>query len=1157
MKFTITVKGEKYILEEGSLTIGRGKNADISISSEGLSRLHARFSVKGSLLKIEDLESRNGTFVNHKKLQGTIELRAGDTVRCGDILCTISASEETVATKPVHDHDKGRKKEEPETKEATLPKEEKEEKDAGGRPLLINAAALAVIAGAVIAFIVMLKGEPGVEDARSSIEEARQVFREVEPLSRLSIPKKLINGIEKIDATVEMLERISPAFQDEYAQAHNLIDLLKKVKGDIADRVISLQGRESMKSRYERIMKRMKNNEVSGHGAVQDLRDLAGEMTGTIYEKIYEHKAESLKQQIIEDTRRGLRKRIEDAELMCQEGRFGDAVRSIEAKIGNPYTESYADIMEDLTKARKRVRKRFRNSVLDRERGWIADAELGQCSIAEEKVKKAFEDWNVPGSKVEKERILARIDKIRTRLLQESAENIKEDMDRARSDLNKRFYTKASRRFSDLLRIVGNEDLREYIDRNRKIATLLQNVKERIIAALNANGLPFTLVAGSEGEIVKADNEKFYLKLQTDTVGFKWGVLQDHEFASVITAMLPNDGEAQLGAGILLHMLDERLGRKEIDKAAGLRPELKKEYPWIFSNLVPSFNEKDVKAAIRDLKWKDTPVIYDKRASNAGTAEVGEPTLVCLDVRWQIRGDANCNALVTMEFRKKNTGRWKHGVNLFPLKDRTDKDMAGGRTRVYAGSIFDLKPGTDYEIRLRVRDPDGGRAERRIKASTLPKPAPYAEGHVRHVVPEGNPSTEFSNRFKGFEFAQLAAQPGDTVLVYEGTYPGLIVTKSGSEGKPIVYKAAGDGEVVIDGEGGRTAIYAKNVSHIIFENLTVKNAYLGMDINGASDIAVKGCRFSECACCISGQINDSENIMKRFCITDSTFTGPVAWPMSDEAETVRAVQIAGVGHTVCYNRISGWGSGIGMFPSSPVGSIDIYNNDISECTAEGIEADYSESNVRIFRNRMINCGSGISVQNVRGGPVYAVRNVMYNIQSEFFKVRRGSSGVVILHNTCVKKGTPLFISGGPLYNMVFKNNIFIGTKSLFAVDFTLPLEECFMDYNGYGGTWNTFAKFGTIQYPSINRFRETEEMEIHGLVLKDTAIFGSGTKPPSDIATAYKAEEVNLMPASSSPCADAGCMLPNINDGYSGAAPDLGAYEQGEAIPRYGPRTGK
>jgi hypothetical protein len=35
---------------------------------------------------------------------------------------------------------------------------------------------------------------------------------------------------------------------------------------------------------------------------------------------------------------------------------------------------------------------------------------------------------------------------------------------------------------------------------------------------------------------------------------------------------------------------------------------------------------------------------------------------------------------------------------------------------------------------------------------------------------------------------------------------------------------------------------------------------------------------------------------------------------------------------------------------------------------------------------------------------------------------------------------------------------------------------------------------------------------------------------------------------------DAGVRLTNVNDGFAGSAPDLGAYEVGQTIPVYGPR---
>ena len=46
----------------------------------------------------------------------------------------------------------------------------------------------------------------------------------------------------------------------------------------------------------------------------------------------------------------------------------------------------------------------------------------------------------------------------------------------------------------------------------------------------------------------------------------------------------------------------------------------------------------------------------------------------------------------------------------------------------------------------------------------------------------------------------------------------------------------------------------------------------------------------------------------------------------------------------------------------------------------------------------------------------------------------------------------------------------------------------------------------------------------------------------------------DLRPSQGSAVVDAGLRLPNVNDGYSGEAPDIGAYEARQPAPIYGPR---
>ena len=53
----------------------------------------------------------------------------------------------------------------------------------------------------------------------------------------------------------------------------------------------------------------------------------------------------------------------------------------------------------------------------------------------------------------------------------------------------------------------------------------------------------------------------------------------------------------------------------------------------------------------------------------------------------------------------------------------------------------------------------------------------------------------------------------------------------------------------------------------------------------------------------------------------------------------------------------------------------------------------------------------------------------------------------------------------------------------------------------------------------------------------------------------YYAHDFDFRLKPGSAAVDAGCSIPNINDGYSGKAPDLGAIEEGSPLPVYGPRT--
>lgn len=71
-----------YRLVKEDMTIGRGRDSDIRIASQFISRIHARVSTHGGATVIEDAGSKNGILVNSQRVKRRV-LRNGDIVSLG------------------------------------------------------------------------------------------------------------------------------------------------------------------------------------------------------------------------------------------------------------------------------------------------------------------------------------------------------------------------------------------------------------------------------------------------------------------------------------------------------------------------------------------------------------------------------------------------------------------------------------------------------------------------------------------------------------------------------------------------------------------------------------------------------------------------------------------------------------------------------------------------------------------------------------------------------------------------------------------------------------------------------------------------------------------------------------------------------------------
>ncbi len=71
-------------LKEGETLIGRHPDCGIAISQLSVSGRHAKIHGEGGVFAVEDIGSRNGTFVNQQRIEGRVTLKHDDAIRFGD-----------------------------------------------------------------------------------------------------------------------------------------------------------------------------------------------------------------------------------------------------------------------------------------------------------------------------------------------------------------------------------------------------------------------------------------------------------------------------------------------------------------------------------------------------------------------------------------------------------------------------------------------------------------------------------------------------------------------------------------------------------------------------------------------------------------------------------------------------------------------------------------------------------------------------------------------------------------------------------------------------------------------------------------------------------------------------------------------------------------
>jgi hypothetical protein len=210
-----------------------------------------------------------------------------------------------------------------------------------------------------------------------------------------------------------------------------------------------------------------------------------------------------------------------------------------------------------------------------------------------------------------------------------------------------------------------------------------------------------------------------------------------------------------------------------------------------------------------------------QNSTTPGEVTTPYPTVTNLAVEWKIRGDDNLDGVVAVKYRRRGETTWQFAM---PLR-RVPAGTSRGTKPVFqwenrhSGSIFDLRPDTEYDISLTLSDPDGGNAEKLVRTRTRPVPADPPRPRRKKATPQN------------LAAIAAAAQPGDVIQLAAGSYGQFTVQRDGTEGNPIVFRST-DGGAAFDG------ISLRGRKHVHIEGVSSQGS---IDLLGGEWLVVRHC----------------------------------------------------------------------------------------------------------------------------------------------------------------------------------------------------------------------------------------------------------------------------------------------------------------------------
>lgn len=523
---------------------------------------------------------------------------------------------------------------------------------------------------------------------------------------------------------------------------------------------------------------------------------------------------------------------------------------------------------------------------------------------------------------------------------------------------------------------------------------------------------------------------------------------------------------------------------------------------------------------------------------------------------------------VNVRYKKSSESTWRSAHPLLRIHPEWN-DPSAPVTPVdsFAGVVFDLSPGTVYDVELTLVEP--GKANQTLVSSSTTRALPPAAPAVTvRATTADNLQAKFN-----------ALAPGAVLELDNGTYnvSDLFLDVSGTASQRIYIRGKTRSGVVL--RNASRVLQLRDASHVVIENLTLE----GSGVDSGTNASSSGLVFWNGALQEDVTLRDldirgvdtgivASGTTRSVLVYNNSLRGNNTWDANSLHTNATwnddGIRIPGEGHAVFENTLHGFGDTFAVDDGTFSAAVFFYRNRITMTGDDAFEGDYATRNIGFYDNHITNSATLLSLDPLWGGPLYCFRNISINTFRGPFKFNNTNSGFLIYNNTIVRtEGRTGWgwnqSNNGDLRNWSYRNNILLyrgSSGSLIAVESTgnNPMD---MTYNAWfpdGPVWwtNSGGTFGSLAaarsgLPAVTPVFDTATKRHQNDVISPSDPFASAITLGADHLTEFTSSTLPTLRAGVAP-KNAGTPIPNINDGYTGSAPDMGAIIEGRPSVRYG-----